>query len=101
MGFDASQSLVGKSLQPKYSAAIRIRQQLLVKLIPDDVRYLGDIATQHTLDMPPRTFPGHLGQAAPRRPGGRQPGRRQDRSTSPQKRKIFQPPPALPDSGGS
>src|SRR6266403_3939114 len=41
MGFDACQRLVGKSLQPKYSAAIRIRQQLLVKLIPNDVRRSG------------------------------------------------------------
>src|SRR5258708_38122000 len=56
MGFGTSQGLVGKSLQPEHSAAIRIRQQPLVKLILDDVRRSGDISTQHALNMSPRTL---------------------------------------------
>jgi hypothetical protein len=42
-------------LQPEYSGVIRMRQQPLVVLESDDVRPYGDIATQHALDVPPRT----------------------------------------------
>src|SRR5260370_2851154 len=33
-----------------------MRQQPLLVMKPDDVRAPGDIATQHALDTPPRTF---------------------------------------------
>jgi hypothetical protein len=56
LGFDAMHGLVGKSLQPEYQGVKRMRQQALVELKPDDVRSPGDIATEHALDVPPRTF---------------------------------------------
>src|SRR3984893_12467184 len=56
LAFDATHGLVGKSLQPEYSGVIRMREQPPVAVKPDDVRPPGDIATQHALDMPPRTF---------------------------------------------
>src|ERR1700736_6982465 len=35
---------------------MRMRQQPLVEMKPDDVRPPVDIVTQHALDVPPRTF---------------------------------------------
>src|SRR5271155_6284825 len=41
---------------------MRMRQQPLVEMKPDDVRPPGDIVTQHALGVPPRTFQVSQGQ---------------------------------------